>query len=275
MIRARIIGVLLLGITAAVAPASRAQAPSHSKVALVSDQSAVHPGEEISLGFKFDLDAGWHTYWINPGDSGQPAFVRWQLPPGWQPGAMLWPVPARIPDHSLIDYGYENQVLLIVPVRAPATLHAGGKADVHATVQWLVCRDVCVPAQANVALTLPVSGTARPEYSRDHELFESTRRRLPAAEPARWRASAQAEGDHFVLQVETGGSETAKTFLPLDPGQIENAAAPVITRSKRGVRIMLNKSDQLAGPISHLRGILVMTSGRGFTIDAPVRSLKR
>lgn len=253
-------------------PVSRAQAPPprHAKVELISEESAIHPGQGILLGLHFEIDDGWHIYWVNPGDSGQPPVVQWRLPQGWKPGAILWPTPRRISDHSLIDYGYENEALLIAPVRVPPDLHVGQTADLRATVEWLVCGSVCVPAQASVSLPLAVTKGASITYSRWHKLFKETTAQLPAPAPKRWKAMAGLEGNHFVLQVETGHSEMAKTFLPLHPGQMKNAVAPVITPFQKGVRVVLMKSDQLMGPISNLGGVLVMSTGRAYTINAPI-----
>ncbi|MGH9345199.1 MAG: protein-disulfide reductase DsbD domain-containing protein, partial [Terriglobia bacterium] len=176
-------------------PLVRGQAPRpiHGSVALISEESGIHPGQKISLGLHFEIEEGWHTYWVNPGDSGQPAFVRWQLPQGWQPGATLWPLPKRIPDHSMVDYGYENDVLLIVPVRAPTNLAVAGTVNLRASVEWLVCRDVCVPIQTEVDLPLPVIKGTGVAYSQWHNLFQKARAMLPRPAPRNWKVAVGSE----------------------------------------------------------------------------------
>ncbi|MGH9402553.1 MAG: protein-disulfide reductase DsbD domain-containing protein [Terriglobia bacterium] len=253
-------------------PLARGQAPRpvHGSVELISEESAIHPGQQISVGLHFKIEDGWHTYWVNPGDSGQPAFVRWQLPQGWQPGPTLWPAPERIPDHSMVDYGYESGVLLIVPIRAPANLTIGRTVDLRASVEWLVCRDVCVPAQAAVNLPLPVIKGTRVAYSRWHDLFQKARATLPGPAPRSWKVEAGLEGSHFIVQIDAGHPEKAIGFFPLDPNQIENTIAPVISPYGRGVRVILTKSDQLISPISRFKGVLVMAPERAYTFDAPV-----
>ena len=93
-------------VTVMVAPP---QAPSatgpHGSVDLVSDVAAIQPGRPFWLGLRFRLEAGWHIYWTNPGDSGEPPRVKWNLPAGFEAGPIAWPVPRRIEDHSLVDYG--------------------------------------------------------------------------------------------------------------------------------------------------------------------------
>lgn len=260
----------------ATAPLVFAQAPRpvHGHAELISEESAIHPGQLISLGLHFTLESGWHTYWINPGDSGQAAFVRWQFPTGWQPGITLWPVPERIPDHSAVDYGYQNDVLLIVPVRAPAHLAAGSTVDLRASVEWLVCRDLCVPVQTTVDLPMLVIAGTGAAYSRWRDLFEKTRTEIPQPAPKAWRIEAGSEAGHFIVQVDAGRRLKATGFFPLDPNQVDNTIEPVISPYPRGLRVILAKSGQFAGPMARFRGVLVEAPGRAYAFDAPVVAMR-
>lgn len=256
----------------AMTPLVLAQAlhPVHGRAELISEESAVHPGQQIWLGLYFTLENGWHTYWVNPGDSGQPAFVRWQLPTGWQAGAMLWPVPERIPDHSAVDYGYQNDVLLIAPTRAPAHLSVGSTVDMRASVEWLVCRDLCVPVQTTVDLPLPVIAGTGIAYSRWHDLFEKTREEVPRPAPKSWKIETGSEAGRFIVQFDAGRPLQAIGFFPLDPNQVNNEIEPLISPYALGLRVILTKSDQFTGPISHFRGVIVEAPGHSYTFDAPV-----
>jgi len=73
-------------------------------------------GKPLTLGLLLTHQPGWHTYWLNPGDSGLPTQLQWTLPPGVDAGEIAWPVPRRIPIGTLANYGYEGQVLLPVPM---------------------------------------------------------------------------------------------------------------------------------------------------------------
>ena len=92
----------------------------HGTVDLIAEQTSVQPARPFWVGLHFQLEKGWHIYWTNPGDSGEPPRVKWDLPAGFQAGSLHWPIPRRIEDHSLIDYGYQNEVLLPVEIRPPA-----------------------------------------------------------------------------------------------------------------------------------------------------------
>ena len=78
------------------------------------------------------IRAGWHTYWINPGDAGAPTEIEWTLPPGWKAGAIQWPTPKRLPVGPLMDYGYEGKLWLLTTLTAPADAKAGDTVTLKA-----------------------------------------------------------------------------------------------------------------------------------------------
>ena len=246
----------------------------HGTVDLIAEQTSVQPARPFWVGLHFQLEKGWHIYWTNPGDSGEPPRVKWNLPAGFQAGSLQWPIPRRIEDHSLIDYGYQNEVLLPVEIRPPASLGVGSDVQLSATVNWLVCREICVPGRAALELTLPIrKGTPGPP-SPMHSLFAKARADLPRPAPPSWKVTANLDEHRFVLNVDTGKRETEATFFPLEPNQIENAAPQKASPFSRGIRIELQKSDQLLKSPPHLTGVLVLASGQGYVIEAPVITSK-
>ena len=274
-----ILSILLLGLCSAAASAKPVSAP-HLTVDLVAEDGAIAPGKKFDAGLKFNLEKGWHIYWINAGDAGDPPRVQWKLPAGFQAGAIEWPAPIRLPVSRLMDYGYEDQVLLMVPIQAPADLKPGTTAQLSATVRWVVCREVCLPGHGDVSLTLPVSDKARP--SGDHDLFARTKQSLPQPAPRSWKESVvphiefsgrDTKEENFVLIVHTGKRVASAAFFPLEAEQIENAAPQQVSSTATGVQIKLKKSEQLLKPITRLKGVVVL-DGKPYEIDAPVRQSK-
>lgn len=265
---------LLMMFTPNARAQSRAAGP-HTTVALLSDRAAIVPGERMWIGLRFQMEKGWHIYWVNPGDSGEPPKVRWQLPEGFHAGPIEWPTPQRLTAPSIVDYGYENEALLMAPLRAPTQLKRSASIPLAANVNWLVCKDICIPAKARVALTLRARGPQQEKASSSSTFFVETERSLPRTAPANWKITAISERDVFVLAVETGKRETAATFFPLDAEQIKNAALQVATPFLRGVRLRMQKSDGLLKPIPVLRGVLVLGTGRAYKIAAPVKQSVR
>ena len=242
---------------------------THGKVELIAEENAVVPGREFLVGLRFELEKGWHIYWVNPGDSGQPPRVQWSLPAGFRAGEVEWPTPKRLGTASVVDYGYENTVLLMVPIEPSANLSPGSTAALRADVGWLVCREICLPERTHLTLSLPVEKQLPKEDPVWRRLFEETKALLPKPLPRGWNASAVAVKDDFVLTV-TGSPEKAATFFPMEPGQIENAAPQKVNSFDKGIRLIVRKSDQLVKPVTALNGVLVLGNGRAFQIAAPV-----
>jgi len=252
----------------AIADERRASIP-HGTVELLSEQESIQPEHAFRLGLHFQLEKGWHIYWINPGDSGEPPQLEWHLPAGLRASAIEWPAPSRLPIPPLMDYGYEGEVLLPVAIENTSGLAAGGDAVLAADLKAIVCREVCIPAKAQLSLSLPVR-TERPRESAETAaMFRAARKALPKPAPASWKSSAKDLGASFELRVNTGHSASDAWFAPLEPLQIENAVPQKSVSTAAGVRLILKKSDQLLKPVSRLRGVLVLPQG-AYLIDAPV-----
>ena len=247
-------------------------AEEHVKIMLISEQQAIVPGQEFQLGVRFDLQEGWHTYWVNPGDAGEAARITWELPPGFQAGPIQWPYPARLPTPPFVDYGYAGRVLLAVAVRAPSGLGAGGNEKIVANVHYLICREVCIPGRKQLALTLPVRDQTA--AGSEAPLFVTARQRLPRPIPSGWRISASSVGDEFQLRLRAGKLAGPPQFFPLEPEQIENAAPQKITPIPGGVELHLKKSNHLLKPISRIKGVMVV-SETAYLLDLPVSESAR
>ena len=243
-------------------------ADEHVNVELVPEQNAVVPGKELWLGIRFDLQDGWHTYWTNPGDSGEAARIDWHLPAGYEAGAIQWPYPERLSTPPFADYGYGHQVLLMVPVRPPAGLKEGQTQKICALVRYLVCREVCIPGRKELELSLPIQTHAGTSQAR--ELFDGSRARLPRPAPRNWRTSALSRGDEFLLNLRIGKLDKAPEFFPLEAEQIENAAPQKATAIPGGIRLHLKKSKHLLKPATRLKGVIVLGPGRAYLLDVPV-----
>jgi DsbC/DsbD-like thiol-disulfide interchange protein len=242
-------------------------------VQLVSEHETVAPGQRFSVAIHFALEPGWHLYWINPGDSGEPPRVEWELPQGFTAEPPEWPAPRRITAEQFVDYGYENELVLLTRLRAPA--RASGSVDLKANVKWAVCREVCIADKAQLAVAVPVG--VKPQLGPSRALFERTRAQLPKTPPAPWRASAMSTTDSFLMSVRGGESPLPiqqgiePVFFPMEKQQIENAAPQKIFRNGNTLQFILKKSEQLAKPPERLKGVISFGPGKSFIINARVR----
>jgi DsbC/DsbD-like thiol-disulfide interchange protein len=254
-------------------PGVRASAASipHGTVDLVAENQWIAPGRRTYFGLNFQLEKGWHIYWINPGDSGQPPRVQWHLPDGLSVGEIEWPAPRRLGTSTIVDFGYDGAVMLLVPVRASSTLPVRQVARIVAELSVLVCREICVPGRTQISLSLPIESTAPEPDTRGSELFTAARKSLPRKPPDDWKFTVNNKKDSFILIANFGRQVTRAAFFPLAESQIDNSAPQVIVPAATGFALTLRKSDQLLVPIKRLEGVLELSATQTYVIDVAVR----
>jgi len=240
----------------------------HAKLNLIAVPASGN-APTMWVGVLFHLDPGWHVYWQNPGDSGTPPKIEWHVPSSYRVGTIRWPTPKRLGSGSVVDYGYENQVLLMAPIE-----RAGGAViaslPLTADVKYVVCREICIAGKAHVELGASVSGDPAPDAVQVQALFQETQAQLPKPAPASWKISVKQDEEHFAVTVTGAPAIKALSFFPLDSDEIENSAPQPFASTQDGFGLTLRKSDQLVKPISTLRGLIVLGPGRAYQIAAPV-----
>ena len=245
------------------------------EASLVPEQTAVRPGGTVTVALKQIIRKDWHTYWVNPGDSGAPTEVKWHLPDGWKAGAIQWPYPARIPDGPLMEFGYTDKATLLIDVTAPADAKPGSAITLPADVNWLVCSGVagvCVPEEAKLNLSLGVSDAPPPPDDETKILFAEARAAIP--KPVSWRAHFDASGNRFALVIEGRDAAAAlngnAVFYPYKDGYIEPMAPQTWRAVPNGVVLesRFPKADGRANPDDRAKtkdfgGVLVSTAADG------------
>jgi thiol:disulfide interchange protein DsbD len=242
----------------------------HGTLELIAEKQWIAAGHPFNLALRFELEKGWHVYWVNPGDSGEPPRVTWDLPAGIKAGAIEWPAPRRLGTPTIVDYGYEDAVTLIVPMRADANLSSQNPVQIAANVKVLVCREMCIPGKAQVSLMLPVKLQPPPASAQSTQFFTEARKAWPRPAPASWKFSIAQTNDSFVLTANLGHKITGAIFFPLAESQASNAAPQTLVPTGTGFTLTLRKSEQLLKPIARLKGVLVLSGEQPYSIDAPI-----
>ncbi len=203
----------------ATGPLARPAEP-HVKASLAPSILRTPDGRRF-LDVQFEIEAGWHLYWRNPGDSGQPPRLDWSLPEGWTVGEPIFPVPNHLPDDEDI-LAFERSLRLLVPVSAPASW-AGGPVAARLSAQWMTCKEHCVVERQSL----------RAELVDKEALMPSG---YPEAAPAALGARLEGSGDDRVLVVDAsalGGKARwfpdacagvrfpSERMLPMPGGRIE------------------------------------------------------
>jgi DsbC/DsbD-like thiol-disulfide interchange protein len=259
----------MIGLLAFIALTQAAPAP-HARVTLVAEHTALVPAQENLVGIRFELDAGWHMFWENPGDAGAAPRVQWRLPAGYTAGPLVYPAPDRIRSGSFTIYGYERDTMLLTSIRVPDA--RPGTSTISADVRFILCSDVCIPADAKPSITLPVgSGTA----SSAKALFDSTRARVPQPAPASWSARAELTKEEVIVTLTNDQPVTPIEVFPLEPGVVDASTAARVEPVERGVRIRMKRSDDLIQAPKTLPLVIELRNGKAVTITAPVTGAVR
>jgi thiol:disulfide interchange protein DsbD len=252
---------------------ARLQPAQHARVALLADHASVRPGQRLLAGLRIVHDAGWHTYWVNSGDSGLATRYDWRLPDGASAGGIRWPFPERLPFGPLTNFGYGGSLLLPAELQVPATLREGDTFQVALRARWLICADTCIPDEATLSLALPVAGDARP--SPDAAAFAATLARVPTPLPG-VRGHAWRDATHVAAQVD--GADFARDaaridVFPLTPQVV--ASTPIEARLGRDGALRFRHPasdafDRMPAQVAWAVGIHGRDGGfRAFEITVP------
>jgi DsbC/DsbD-like thiol-disulfide interchange protein len=246
------------------------QPPMHSKASVIVEQSAVTPGSRVNFGVQFVTENGWHIYWQNPGDSGEPARIRWQLPSGITAGTLDWPTPIRLTTTAGTDYGYEGTTVLLSSLQVPATAQPG-RIDVVGDVRWLVCRDLCIPQRTQVKIPVRIAQTMSIDDDA-RRLLQSAGERLPKPLPANMQPVAVSTADGFRLTLVSKERITQAQFFPGEQEQVDNGAPQKLTAHAGKTSLTLKKSEHLREEPLRLRGVIVLNGKDAYQVDVPIQS---
>jgi DsbC/DsbD-like thiol-disulfide interchange protein len=216
---------LVLGASAKVAA-------DHVTVELVSEATAAAPGTRTWLGLKFTHEPHWHTYWKNPGDSGLPTRLEWQLPPGFRAGEIVWPAPRRFDLGDIFNFGYDGTMLLMVPIDVPA--NAAKSASLNVNARWLICNDVCIPGRASLGIEVPIAKQSAANAAAA-ALFAKSRSTVPVSADA--RGAITTNGDRIRVEFDSTALPKDGTFdyFPSLPKLFTNAPFKVTQEGNRTV----------------------------------------
>lgn len=138
--------------------ASPGQVADETRLRLVAAVNAAGDLAAIPAGLEFRMAPGWKTYWRSPGDAGYPVTVDWAGSTNLAAAELAWPAPHRFSLFGLDTFGYADEVVLPVTLKPE---RPGDPVQVRAKVSYLVCKEVCIPGEAALALDLP-AGPAQP-----------------------------------------------------------------------------------------------------------------
>lgn len=226
---------------------------------LVPQKSGIFPNEKIYLALRLKQDKGWHLYWRNSGDAGEPVDLKLSLPEGFEETERLWPYPERFMTEGMAEYGYGGEAVLLVGIKAPENLPLNAKLEITGNVTWMACKNECVPGSSELSAYL-TSGMADGE----NPLIETALAKIPqtllSVLPFRER-----EGS-LVLEIPYADFKTAY-FFPDSAKVIDHAGEQTVKTAENGKKylFMPKRKNRDAAAFS---GTLVLYGGNGATVKA-------
>jgi thiol:disulfide interchange protein DsbD len=225
----------------AVAATSNIATTSRDQVSLISAANSTDNGN-LRLALKFQLAPGWHIYWSNPGDAGLPPQIALTAPAS--AGPFAYPPPEFLLQDSVAAYVLSGDVLL------PFTATGITGNTITATVNWLVCSDICVPEHAT--LTIALTGGASAEAA----LFKP-----PTIAPSPFPATIAPDGTLTITGPSSAQVKAAHVF-PDHPGIIINNAPQKLAFTNTGLSLKLTPAPGF-NPATPLTGLLELTDPSG------------
>ena len=231
------------------------------------EEDSVSPGQKITVGFHVRLEKDWHSYWINPGDSGAPVKLTLTAKSNARDidllsGAIQFPIPERMETGPITSFVYNKEVLYLADVIMPDSLRVGERLDLHLDAEWLVCAEVCIPAFDSFDVSLPVKDAGDVKPSEYAEQFLVWRGRLPRLmkEPPKEKRDGKVANYTF-KKISDFARFKFKDFFPLRGSYLANGKPELIAQNPQLVQ--LRQPIRATGERrTDLVGLLVLTDGR-------------
>lgn len=236
---------------------------NHQVTARLSSQvDAIQPGTTFWLGVQLDMVESVHTYWKNPGNSGLPTRIKWNLPHGFIAGDILWPAPEKFVTASEVTYGYSDRVILVVPIQSPEAL-SEKTVKLSAKVSWLACSDVCIPGDANISIELPVAKSSKTKDTEASQLWQKMMNRIPR-QSSDWQMKAFVKNNRIQIRlIATKNHEDIQDmqFFIEQENVVDHSNIYKIKNRKNTYQITYKSSPYSQKLPSLIKGVLVYNQG--------------
>ena len=210
---------------------------SNSSAEIIHDIQSLKPNQEYLIGVKFNLDTGWHTYWKNPGDSGEKASFEWNLPDGLVLEGPFWPQPEKIPYPPLMTFGYNDQVTVFFKLSSTQVIN--DDLEISLSTKWLACADVCLPQETNI--TTNISGNSI--FNLNSQMDKSFEEEIPKFFKKNISAIFIDENLVLTFELPENHLNDGIIFFPDEYGLIDYAKDQIIERNNNSASLSVNRLD--------------------------------
>jgi thiol:disulfide interchange protein DsbD len=245
-------GSLICGACAMAAPnvfdrasaQSGASAPKTVSADIVSSSLDVIPGTDFDIAVRLRHEFGWHTYWINPGTTGKPTTIKWATPQEWEIQSLGWPAPDMEQKGPIASFVYSGQILLPFKVKVPIGEKLNQSKKISAHVEWLACKDICIPGQADISFSVNIASQELP--APEASLIPQALAQIPGEVNTSGSIKAYYEADRLSFEVSSsmGSVENRLLVLPQERGLVDYDQGFVLQDAAKAKKLYLKTTEQ-------------------------------
>jgi thiol:disulfide interchange protein DsbD len=151
------------------------ESEQNARLDIYPSHNAIMTGEPFEIAIQQTIRNGWHTYWYNAGDSGEPLSIEWDPPKDVMVSDLKFPTPKKIYYDPLVNYGYEGAPIYLQNITLSDN-YKGDTLTLNGEAFWLVCEEICIPESQDIAIEIPV---AENQSEINKNIFKSARAAMP------------------------------------------------------------------------------------------------
>lgn len=228
---------------------------------LITNVKSIQPGKEFWVALKLTAKQDWHTYWRNPGDSGLPTTIEWNLPEGFKHSEIYWTYPEVFLVEGIANFGYDKEELLLIKITPPENLQPNKMVTLKAKAGWLACRVECVPEGEDLTLTIPVKNESPEIDNSINKKVENAFNKLPIKN-SDVKLTAELK-ENTVIITGNGNFDKLKNvkFFPYEAGYFNNSAEQKLIQKENRFTLQIPLDDFKIGNPKNVTGILFFENG--------------
>ena len=222
----------------------------NADIEVIYSDNYLKDGDELILGLRFKLTPGWHIYWKNPGDSGLPPEIEWNLPEGIEFEEILWPSPELAPLDPLTSYGYYDEVVLPIKFRINSNYNYGDKFS--AFLSFLICEEICIPEDTDISIDLTKFSLIQLENAKF--ILNDWMNRLPAK--SSFDTEAFLSENTFKISWASDTSYEKAYFYPEQNGLINYSSNQILVNNAENSYLTVDRPEKFREELKFVSGVL-------------------
>ena len=135
-----------------------------SQTRLISPFDKNNFQNKFILGLEYKLNQGWKTYWQSSGEGGFPQEIKWVKSKNIKQIEIFWPIPKYFEILGFTSVGYTERVIFPIQIEIN---DINKETIVDLDINYLTCKEICIPGDASLQLIIPPGKGALTEYYYD------------------------------------------------------------------------------------------------------------